>query len=81
MTSSFVCATLNLGRKKSLGTEPKSATLKNDELCLNVLHIHGIWIKLTHDKPCIKLILVWCVIILFFFLKLDLYDKNNLQIN
>ena len=24
MTSSFVCATLNLGRKKSTGTEPKT---------------------------------------------------------
>ena len=25
MTSCFVCATLNLGRKKSTGTEPKVA--------------------------------------------------------
>ena len=28
MTSSFVCATLNLGRKKSTGTEPKTCSLR-----------------------------------------------------
>ena len=39
MTSSFVCATLNLGRKKSTGTEPKTVLVESanqfslEELC------------------------------------------------
>ena len=32
MTSCFVCATLNLGRKKSTGTEPKLLKFDEDRL-------------------------------------------------
>ena len=36
MTSSFVCATQNLGRKKSTGTEPKALNIKSKFLMYEI---------------------------------------------
>ena len=36
------------------GALDHSDTVTGDELCLKVLHIHGIWIKSTRDNTCIN---------------------------